>query len=65
MAEGSASTASDIRSTRISSPRLRAMPPSCGIALGFERLVMLPTGASHIEQVLWTPVAGGDRNGSH
>jgi lysyl-tRNA synthetase class 2 len=37
---------------------VRAMPPSCGVALGLERLVMLATGASHIDQVLWTPVAG-------
>jgi lysyl-tRNA synthetase class 2 len=36
---------------------LRAMPPACGVALGLERLVMLATGASHIEQVMWTPVA--------
>jgi len=36
---------------------LQAMPPSCGVALGLERLVMLATGASHIEQVMWTPVA--------
>jgi len=33
------------------------MPQACGIALGFDRLVMLLTGASHIEQVLWTPLA--------
>jgi lysyl-tRNA synthetase class 2 len=33
------------------------MPQACGIALGFDRLVMLMTGASHIEQVLWTPLA--------
>jgi elongation factor P--(R)-beta-lysine ligase len=32
------------------------MPPASGAALGFDRLVMLATGASHIEQVLWTPV---------
>ena len=37
---------------------VRAMPPSCGVALGLERLVMLATGASHIDQVMWTPVAG-------
>jgi lysyl-tRNA synthetase class 2 len=35
---------------------LQSMPPACGVALGFDRLVMLATGASHIEQVLWTPV---------
>ena len=32
------------------------MPKSSGIALGFNRLVMLATGASRIEQVLWAPV---------
>jgi lysyl-tRNA synthetase class 2 len=36
---------------------LGRMPPACGIALGFDRLVMLATGAPRIEQVLWTPVA--------
>ncbi len=36
---------------------LAVMPPACGIALGFDRLVMLATGAPHIEQVIWTPVA--------
>ncbi len=36
---------------------LEAMPEACGIALGFDRLVMLATGANHIEQVIWTPVA--------
>jgi len=36
---------------------LAHMPPACGIALGFDRLVMLATGATRIEQVLWTPVA--------
>ncbi len=35
---------------------LAIMPEACGIALGFDRLVMLATGASHIEQVVWTPV---------
>ena len=33
-----------------------AMPPACGIALGFDRLVMLATGATRIEQVLWAPL---------
>ncbi len=32
------------------------MPEACGCALGFERLVMLASGATHIEQVIWTPV---------
>lgn len=36
---------------------LAAMPAASGIALGFDRLVMLASGASHIEQVIWTPVA--------
>ncbi len=36
---------------------LAHMPPACGSALGFDRLVMLATGATRIEQVLWTPVA--------
>ena len=35
---------------------LAHMPPSCGAALGFDRLVMLATGAPRIEQVVWTPV---------
>ncbi len=35
---------------------LATMPAASGCALGFDRLVMLATGATHIEQVLWTPV---------
>ena len=38
---------------------LAQMPQACGIALGLDRLVMLATGASRIDQVLWTPMAGG------
>ena len=34
---------------------LSLMPPASGCALGFDRLVMLATGATHIDQVLWTP----------
>jgi lysyl-tRNA synthetase class 2 len=33
------------------------MPPACGVALGLDRLVMLAVGATHIEQVMWLPVA--------
>jgi len=33
------------------------MPPSSGIALGLDRLVMLCAGAEKIEDVLWLPVA--------
>ena len=36
---------------------LALMPPASGGALGFDRLVILATGATRIEQVLWTPVA--------
>jgi lysyl-tRNA synthetase class 2 len=35
---------------------LAHMPEACGVALGLDRLVMLATGASRIEQVLWTPL---------
>ncbi len=35
---------------------LAAMPQASGIALGLDRLVMLATGASRIEQVLWNPL---------
>ncbi len=36
---------------------LGQMPEASGIALGFDRLVMLATGARRIEDVIWTPVA--------
>ena len=33
------------------------MPPASGCALGFDRLVMLATGADRVDQVIWTPIA--------
>jgi lysyl-tRNA synthetase class 2 len=35
---------------------LALMPPSAGIAMGFDRVVMLATGAPRIDDVVWTPV---------
>ncbi len=35
---------------------LAQMPPASGIALGFDRLVMLATGAPRIDDVIWAPV---------
>ena len=39
---------------------LERMPQASGIALGFDRLVMLATGATRIDQVIWTPVVEND-----
>ena len=36
---------------------LENMPPASGVALGFDRLVMLVTGAPNIDAVLWTPLS--------
>ena len=35
---------------------LALMPPTSGIALGLDRLVLLATGAARIDDVLWTPM---------
>lgn len=40
---------------------LARMPPASGIALGFDRLVMLATGAPRIDLVQWVPVADPTR----
>jgi len=38
---------------------LGEMPDASGSALGFDRLVMLATGAQRLDDILWTPVADG------
>ncbi len=35
---------------------LTLMPPASGCALGFDRLVMLATNATRIDEVIWTPL---------
>ena len=35
---------------------LAGMPAAAGIAMGFDRVVMLATGAPRIDDVMWTPV---------
>jgi lysyl-tRNA synthetase class 2 len=40
---------------------LAKMPPASGVALGFDRLVMLAARATRIEQVMWSPLADPGR----
>ena len=35
---------------------LAQMPPASGVALGFDRLVMLATGSRNLSDVVWTPL---------
>ena len=37
---------------------LAQMPQASGVALGFDRLVMLATGSRQIDDVIWTPAPG-------
>jgi lysyl-tRNA synthetase class 2 len=43
---------------------LAEMPDASGAALGFDRLMMLATGADSVETVQWTPVFDPGRRGS-
>jgi elongation factor P--(R)-beta-lysine ligase len=40
---------------------LAHMPAASGCALGFDRLVMLATGAERVDQVIWTPPTEGGK----
>jgi lysyl-tRNA synthetase class 2 len=35
---------------------LETMPPASGVAMGFDRMVMLATSAPNVDAVLWTPL---------
>ncbi|HTQ13790.1 MAG TPA: EF-P lysine aminoacylase EpmA [Rhizomicrobium sp.] len=37
---------------------LAQMPPASGVAMGFDRLVMLAAGARNLDDVIWTPAPG-------
>ncbi len=39
---------------------INSMPPTSGVAIGFDRLVMVISGARNINDVLWTPFILGE-----
>ena len=42
-----------------------SMPQASGVALGFDRLVMLASGATAVDQVVWTPSDRADMSSNH
>ncbi|AKK20590.1 EF-P lysine aminoacylase GenX [Candidatus Liberibacter africanus] len=40
---------------------LAEMPQSSGIAMGFDRLVMLATGTSNLNEIIWTPLSTSEK----
>jgi lysyl-tRNA synthetase class 2 len=68
LAQAAAKSAGDIEAMHYDEDYITALeyglPPTAGIALGFDRLAMLAAGARRIEDVLWLPL-GVEEEGDH